>query len=87
MIPDRLPWRHRARPSATLHEIQVHFAIKLKSGLVATMLQKVGGGVKGKILIRRPFPLTEIKIPRGEDGASSSVPFRGLLPFLLAAMK
>jgi hypothetical protein len=24
MIPDRLPWRHRARPSATLHEIQVH---------------------------------------------------------------
>jgi hypothetical protein len=23
MIPDRLPWRHRARPSATLHEIQV----------------------------------------------------------------
>ena len=24
MIPDRLPWRLRARPSATLHEIQVH---------------------------------------------------------------
>src|SRR5438270_1618250 len=24
MIPVRLPWRHRARPSATLHEIQVH---------------------------------------------------------------
>ena len=23
MIPDRLPWRLRARPSATLHEIQV----------------------------------------------------------------
>src|SRR5256885_16735706 len=23
MIPIRLPWRHRARPSATLHEIQV----------------------------------------------------------------
>ena len=23
MIPDRLPWRPRARPSATLHEIQV----------------------------------------------------------------
>jgi hypothetical protein len=23
MIPTRLPWRHRARPSATLHEIQV----------------------------------------------------------------
>jgi hypothetical protein len=22
MIPIRLPWRHRARPSATLHEIQ-----------------------------------------------------------------
>src|SRR5208282_462208 len=24
MIRDRLPWRLRARPSATLHEIQVH---------------------------------------------------------------
>jgi len=24
MILDRLPWRLRARPSATLHEIQVH---------------------------------------------------------------
>src|SRR5256885_4414586 len=24
MISDRLPWRLRARPSATLHEIQVH---------------------------------------------------------------
>src|SRR5215471_18312696 len=24
MIPDRLPWRLRARPSATLHEIQVY---------------------------------------------------------------
>jgi hypothetical protein len=23
MIPIRLPWRHRARPSATLHEIPV----------------------------------------------------------------
>src|ERR1700747_2474903 len=26
MIPDRLPWRLRARPSATLHEIQVRQA-------------------------------------------------------------
>ena len=30
MIPDRLPWRHRARPSATLHEIQVHFPINIE---------------------------------------------------------
>jgi hypothetical protein len=30
MIPDRLPWRHRARPSATLHEIQVHSTIKIE---------------------------------------------------------
>jgi hypothetical protein len=49
MIPDRLPWRHRARPSATLHEIQVRSAIKLKNGLVLMMLQKGGGGVKGEI--------------------------------------
>jgi hypothetical protein len=34
MIPIRLPWRHRARPSATLHEIQ--FAPKGK--LISTIL-------------------------------------------------
>ena len=42
MIPDRLPWRHRARPSATLHEIQVRSTTKLKSELVLMMLQKAG---------------------------------------------
>jgi hypothetical protein len=46
MIPDRLPWRHRARPSATLHEIQVR--PKSKSELVFTMLQNARGGVKAK---------------------------------------
>jgi hypothetical protein len=45
MIPDRLPWRHRARPSATLHEIQVR---SVKSELVLKMLQNAGSGVKGK---------------------------------------
>jgi len=34
MIPVRLPWRHRARPSATLHEIQVRSAHVEKSELV-----------------------------------------------------
>jgi hypothetical protein len=34
MIPIRLPWRHRARPSATLHEIQS----APKGKLVAMML-------------------------------------------------
>src|SRR5271169_716744 len=33
MIPIRLPWRHRARPSATLHEIQ-GLPRKLRSKLV-----------------------------------------------------
>jgi len=37
MIPDRLPWRLRARPSATLHEIQVR---SIKSELVLLILQK-----------------------------------------------
>jgi hypothetical protein len=49
MIPDRLPWRHRARPSATLHEIQVRSPVKLKSELVPLMLQNAAGGVKGKV--------------------------------------
>jgi len=39
MIPDRLPWRLRARPSATLHEI----GSAPKSELVPTMLQKWAG--------------------------------------------
>src|SRR5215472_16017806 len=44
MIPDRLPWRLRARPSATLHEIQV---CPKKGKLVPSMLQNVGLDVKG----------------------------------------
>jgi len=36
MIPIRLPWRHRARPSATLHEIQS----APKGKLVSIMLQR-----------------------------------------------
>ena len=35
MIPDRLPWHHRARPSATLHEIQVR---PVRSELVPAIL-------------------------------------------------
>ncbi len=46
MIPDRLPWRLRARPSATLHEIQVRSPIKLKNELVPVMLQNTGASVK-----------------------------------------
>jgi hypothetical protein len=42
MIPIRLPWRHRARPSATLHEIP--FAPKGK--LVFMMLHAREGFVK-----------------------------------------
>src|SRR5579863_2275284 len=41
MIPIRLPWRHRARPSATLHEIQpapkgklVHLMLHSETGFV-----------------------------------------------------
>jgi hypothetical protein len=44
MIPIRLPWRHRARPSATLHEIQS----APKGKLVLTMLHRGTGFVKIK---------------------------------------
>jgi hypothetical protein len=45
MIPDRLPWRLRARPSATLHEI----GSAPKSELVGTMVLDLVGGVKGAL--------------------------------------
>ena len=45
MIPDRLPWRLRARPSATLHEIQVRLPLPV-SELVLLILQNAGRGVK-----------------------------------------
>ena len=48
MILNRLPWRLRARPSATLHEIQVRSPLKAKSELVPNMLQNPGRGVKRK---------------------------------------
>ncbi len=64
MIPDRLPWRHRARPSATLHEIQAHSTIKLKSGLVATMLQNAADGVKGKLGAGRPLIFSRLVLSR-----------------------
>lgn len=41
MIPIRLPWRHRARPSATLHEIQP----APKGKLVSMMLHSRTGFV------------------------------------------
>ena len=46
MIPDRLPWRLRARPSATLHEIQVRPANERQSELVLGILQKLAPDVK-----------------------------------------
>ena len=42
MIPDRLPWRHWARPSATLHEI----GSAPKSKLVDLILLTSRKGVK-----------------------------------------
>ena len=45
MIPDRLPWRLRARPSATLHEI----GFTPKSELVGMMVLQFGGGRQGAV--------------------------------------
>ena len=49
MIPDRLPWRLRARPSATLHEIQVRSALSMKSELVFHNLTECGKPRQGEI--------------------------------------
>src|SRR5215472_18929535 len=49
MIPDRLPWRPRARPSATLHEIQVRPTKERQSELVLVMIQTERSGVKWKM--------------------------------------
>src|SRR5215831_8235461 len=49
MIPDRLPWRLRARPSATLHEIQVRPTNERQNELVPIMIQTERSGVKRKI--------------------------------------
>jgi len=50
MIRDRLPWRLRARPSATLHEIQVRPSTKRQGELVPNMLQMRDGYVKSHFL-------------------------------------
>ena len=49
MIPDRLPWRLRARPSATLHEIQVRPTNERQSELVPVMIQTERSAVKRKM--------------------------------------
>jgi len=46
MIPVRLPWRLRARPSATLHEIQVRSPPLAKSELVRIILAGRRSSVK-----------------------------------------
>ena len=49
MIPNRLPWRPRARPSATLHEIQVRSTNARQSELVPVMIQTERSAVKRKM--------------------------------------
>jgi len=46
MIPDRLPWRLRARPSATLHEIQVRSRFSAGANLFRWWYGIRGAGVK-----------------------------------------
>src|SRR5215475_8563036 len=58
MIPDRLPWRLRARPSATLHEIQVRPTNERQNELVPVMIQTERSGVKRKM--RRPSSPAEL---------------------------
>jgi hypothetical protein len=55
MIPDRLPWRHRARPSATLHEIQVRFSVVTGKRTCSEDCYKSGGGRQVPIMLRHSF--------------------------------
>src|ERR1700682_299442 len=52
MIPIRLPWRHRARPSATLHEIQS----APKGKLVLIMLHSPAGFVNQQFRSWKTWP-------------------------------
>jgi hypothetical protein len=62
MIPIRLPWRHRARPSATLHEIQP----TPKGKLVFTMLHVQVGLVNQKLGYWATFILPRFNVIRGK---------------------
>jgi hypothetical protein len=62
MIPDRLPWRLRARPSATLHEIQVRPTNERQSELVPAMIQTERSAVKSEHAAKR------VKIKRLKRG-------------------
>src|ERR1700758_2664386 len=49
MIPDRLPWRLRARPSATLHEIQVRPTNERQNELVLAIVQNHDNRRQGEV--------------------------------------
>jgi hypothetical protein len=55
MIPVRLPWRHRARPSATLHEIQV----RSEERTVRLNTTAAGGGSQEYLAQQSPTSLTK----------------------------
>src|ERR1039458_1724910 len=58
MIPDRLPWRHRARPSATLHEIQV----RSEEWTCSYDPTKCGGRRQAQTRVRCSFARIKIKV-------------------------
>jgi hypothetical protein len=71
MIPDRLPWRLRARPSATLHEIQVRPTNERQSELVPMMVQIAQGHVKGRSQLP---PSPTLSSPLWECSPGSDLP-------------
>ncbi len=68
MIPIRLPWRHRARPSATLHEIQS----APKGKLVPTMLHSQWEFVNGKLILRNLVKMTYSRRSRSAISLANS---------------
>jgi hypothetical protein len=68
MIPDRLPWRLRARPSATLHEIQVRPTNERQSELVLVIIQTERSAVKSEYAAER-VRIERLKIGLQERGA------------------
>ena|ERR1700677_424730 len=79
MISIRLPWRHRARPSATLHEI----LSAPKSKLVFTMVHGREGFVKREL--RRPHSkradqISPLSFRRASEARQEDLLFRRLPP-------
>ena len=77
MIPDRLPWRLRARPSATLHEIQVRSEERTCSHDATESWHGTSRGISGGSN-PRASTTKGTKVHEGNTGTQQLVEFLGL---------